>query len=232
MALDLAMTPTETPDLQTGGPAAYIAEQRAQMVAWMRNQSRQSGRSYWHPAALQACGWYHSRAGNIRDGLSAPLPWYCYAATLHLETLLRSDWHVIEYGLGSSTLWWAARVASITVIEHDPEWVAKFENKLPSNVRLEFIDQAGPRYKDRLLEEPYAFDLISVDGKRRNSVVKRAATACKPGGYILFDDSQKVRYAKPLKKLRNKGFLQEDFWGPKPLQCYGGKTSLFLQQES
>lgn len=227
--MDLArpMLPTDAPNLQTGGPAAYIAEQRAAMVAWTRDEAAKRGASRWHPAALHQAGWFRSRAGGIVDGECEALPWYCYAATQHLASIAKPWWRVIEYGLGSSTLWWAARVAHITAIEHDPVWVEKFEHRLPPNVSLEFIDQLDPRYKDRLLEEPENYDLISVDGKRRNSVVKRAAAASKLGGFLLFDDSQKVRYAKPLKKLRNRGFEQSDFWGPKPLQAYSGKTSLF-----
>ena len=152
MASDLLTMPIARPDLtrmtalkQTGGPQAYLLEQQADMLSWTRNQGRQNRKSLWHPAALQQMGWYSSRAGSIVDGQTRPLPWYCYAATQYLSTLAQTSWHVVEYGLGSSTLWWAARVQSITVIEHDPDWVERFETLLPPNVVLEFIEQSDPR---------------------------------------------------------------------------------------
>lgn len=213
-------------DLQTGGPEAYIAAQQDALRCAMRERARAAGQSLWHPARLQALGWYHSRRERICDGQGQVLPWLAYAATAWLEAALKPDWRVLEYGLGSSSLWWAARVQDLTVVEHDPAWVERLGPQLPSHVRLLHIDQTEPRYRDFCRQSGQRWDLISVDGKRRNSVIKRAAKALEPGGLLVFDDSQKVRYAKPLAKLERRGFDLMHFWDAKPLQSYAGKTTI------
>ncbi len=213
-------------DLQTGGPEAYIAAQQDQARRDMAARARCLGASLWHPARLQALGWYRSRAGHICDGQGAALPWLAYAATAWLDAQCHPDWRVLEYGLGSSSLWWAERVRDLTIIEHDPAWIARLAPQLPAHVRLLQIDQGDPAYRDFCRQTEQRWDLISVDGKRRNSVIKRAAEALVPGGLLLFDDSQKVRYAKPLAKLERRGFEALHFWDAKPLQSYAGKTTI------
>ncbi len=212
--------------MQTGGPQAYIDAQIDQMRGQLSERARQTGRMQWHPARLQALGWYHSRAGDIRNAEGAVCPWLSYAAIDWLEAQIQPSWRVLEYGLGSSSLWWAARVQNLTIIEHDPVWIERLGRDLPAWVELHYIEQSDPRYRDFALESGAFWDLISVDGKRRNSVIKRAAKAVVPQGYILFDDSQKVRYAKPLAKLVRRGFEALDFWDAKPLQSYTGKTTI------
>lgn len=216
--------------MQTGGPQAYIDAQVTQMCGQLNERVRKTGCMQWHPSRLQKLGWYHSRAGDIRSGAGAAQPWLSYAAIDWLEANIRPNWKVLEYGLGSSSLWWAEHVGALTIIEHDPLWIERLGDRLPSWVQLVFIDQADPLYRDYAVQEMAAgapaWDVISVDGKRRNSVIKRAAKAVQPGGLLLFDDSQKVRYAKPLAKLVRRGFEALDFWDAKPLQSYTGKTTI------
>jgi hypothetical protein len=53
------------------------------------------------------------------------LPWMSYRAVDFLETTLRRDWKVFEWGVGGSTCFLVRRVKQLISIEHEDEWAAK-----------------------------------------------------------------------------------------------------------
>lgn len=67
-------------------------------------------------------GWFESiRTRHALDG-SGPVPWITYPAIKVLESIVKSDFRVLEYGSGNSSRWWRPRVAQLVSVEHDPEW--------------------------------------------------------------------------------------------------------------
>jgi hypothetical protein len=101
---------------------------------------------------LKKSGFVASAWANVPvDAAGRPLAWYTYAALHFLEPRLKPEMRVFEFGAGHSTLWWAARVATVRSIESDPAWVEKLRPKLPvmlvsTSIRLKLTGRMrGPQ---------------------------------------------------------------------------------------
>ena len=133
------------------------------------------------------------------------LPWWPYSAIRTIESLLRADFRVLEYGIGMSTLWLASRVHHVYGIEGSPEWYARLKERVKAtgvkNVSLYLRDStAFPNrghhsadFNADFASLPPsgvgAYDLVIVDGAARWLCVKNALPALKPGGYLYLDNS-------------------------------------------
>jgi hypothetical protein len=62
----------------------------------------------------------------IRNG--RPIPWITYSCLDYLERIIPSDYKVVEFGGGFSTLYWALRGNPITFFESDPGWEITINN--------------------------------------------------------------------------------------------------------
>ncbi|NDY93937.1 hypothetical protein [Ideonella livida] len=86
---------------------------------------------------LRPSGWRQSQAAMAPLGPDGtPLPWFTYAAIELLPLLLRPTDRVFEYGAGHSTLWWQARVARVSAVEHDTAWCERLRPRLSDRVDL------------------------------------------------------------------------------------------------
>lgn len=101
------------------------------------------------------------------DEEGRPLPWYTYPATEYLAQFNYCGKRVFEYGCGNSGLFWAGRADSVTGIEDNREWFAKWEKKF-NRPNLEIrLRPEGEEYENAIFEDGCCYDLIAVDGKRR-----------------------------------------------------------------
>ena len=73
---------------------------------------------------LTQTGWLKS--AEIKEAVdnNGPVPWYSYPAIEVLNTIVRPDMSIFEYGGGGSTAWWSKRVKKIVSVDHDPDWVS------------------------------------------------------------------------------------------------------------
>jgi hypothetical protein len=134
-------------------------------------------------------------------GADALLPWMTMPETQAIETLLNPDWHVLEYGSGASTAWFAARVKRVTSIEHNWRW-ANALDQLPTNVDLRFVPPEWPLKRKFGPAEPGQFatyvdaaddispNFVLVDGRDRVSCANRWA----PRAIVVLHDSKRRRY--------------------------------------
>jgi len=123
-----------------------------------------------------------------------PVPWLHPAVVAYMDMLIKPDWTILEHGAGGSTLWFAERAAKVVSIESNMQWVDKLSAIAPKNVIF-----ANEVMGDEL------FDLILIDGQPRESRIKwamRAPELTKPGGVVVFDNCNRVEYAK------SRGFLR------------------------
>lgn len=149
------------------------------------------------------------------DREGKPLPWITYPAITFVSRLVRNDWRVFEYGAGNSTLWWRER-CTVESVESDPEYAAHY----------------GVRHAvgDAYVNAPVgAYDVVMIDGIDRNECAARAVHHLKPGGFILFDNSERPDYAEAYGLLKAAGFLRLDFFGLGPIATYGWQTSIFTK---
>ena len=65
--------------------------------------------------------WFRSFRGTFSP-LSAAIPWLPFKATRWLESYLRADMKVFEYGSGGSTMFLTQHTGQVFTVEHDRVW--------------------------------------------------------------------------------------------------------------
>jgi hypothetical protein len=137
-----------------------------------------------------------SIASTIRfkaTGTRAAIPWLGYRATRRIARIVRPGTRVLEFGSGLSTVWFARRGVEVLSVEARQEWVSQVEEwlaKIPGHkVR---IVCAEPPYQSDFLADFVAgqeFDFALVDGDGRDSAMRAALSAVRPGGYLYLDNA-------------------------------------------
>jgi hypothetical protein len=136
--------------------------------------------------------------------LENPYPRYTIPAVEHVSPRVAPGYRILEWGAGSSTLWFAKRGASVLSIEHDPVWQRLTSARLPGpSVVLE--RELGPAYW-RPVESILEFDLIAIDGRDRQRCAEFVleqvrARRHRPGMMLVFDDSERIHYRECLEAL-------------------------------
>ena len=146
-----------------------------------------------------------------------------------LEPRVRPTWSVLEWGCGSSTLWWASRTQQVLSVEHDPDWHQLIAAETPPNATVSLAEDL-----DRYVELPHRhsaspFDAIVIDGEHRNECARLAISLIRPDGIIIFDNSDRKMYRDGLTHLMNAGWQRLDFFGLIPSYLYRNCTSIFYR---
>ena len=164
---------------------------------------------------LSTTGWitsYVNRAPLDREG--RPLPWLTYPFIDFIGPRLSPSFRVFEFGSGNSTLYLAERVAFLTSIEHDSVWLERIRGSCPNNVRLLYAGlENGNEYPQTILSESKLYDLVFIDGRRRNQCMAYALECLAPQGVIVLDDSERDDYVPAIDQAANAGYRRLDFWG-------------------
>lgn len=188
----------------------------------------------WWRSYLRESGWYRSvREQKPVDKGGKPIPWITYPALDFLDGRVAKGMAVFEYGCGGSTLWWAGKAERVVACEHNLEWYETMRQRVPANVDLHYAPLGdGGNYSRQILKYNNAFDIIMIDGRDRNACAKNALGALKEGGVILWDNSEREKYAEGQDYLRQNGFKRLDFTGLGPLNFYAWGTSLFYRSNN
>ena len=119
---------------------------------------------------------------RIDETIGVVFPWYTWPCLDALATWDVSSWDVFEYGVGYSTSWWRCKAASVTGVDHDPSWAARFRAACCPD-------------KESFLRAPLAtgrlYDCIVIDGEPvvwRDECTEYALQCLKPGGTIIIDN--------------------------------------------
>ncbi len=140
------------------------------------------------------------------DAAGRPLPWINHAAIHLLSERLKPTHAVFEYGSGYSTLFFAARCAAVTSVEHDRRWFDEVRQTAPGNATL-LHRNAGPAYWEAIGEHPAtAYDLVLIDGIFRERCLPIAAGALSAAGVMLLDDARRPAYTEALAAVVAQGF--------------------------
>jgi hypothetical protein len=160
------------------------------------------------------------------DRNAQPLPWYTYPAIQYLSQLDLRDRDAFEFGSGNGSLFWAARVRSLTSVESDRAWHELIESRKLANQQVMLVEDLG-EYPHAVEKEQRKYDLIIVDGKRRRLCAQTAIRCLAEDGMIILDNAD--WYPKTAALLRDAGLIQIDFSGYGPVNNYTWTTSLFLR---
>lgn len=143
-------------------------------------------------------------------------PWITRESIDLLDNLLRSEFVGLEWGSGSSSIWYLERLSYLYTIEHDILWKDKVEkyilenkielyknwdikciikDQIPSD-KLYFDCDGISRKKYCLAEHvPNNLDFISIDGRSRRGCIDVAVKKIKEkNGILLLDNSDRQEY--------------------------------------
>ena len=179
-------------------------------------------------------GWVRSYIeGQSVDLDGTPIPWLTYPAIDFLTERLPRLECVFEYGSGNGTLWWATKSERVRAVENDPEWYEKMKKVLPRNVELYFEDiSSGTGYEEKVLVDEYYYDVIVIDGRRRNNCMAQSVKRIKPNGVIILDNSDRAEYAPGVRQIIDSGFRQIEFSGFCPIVNFKSQTAIFYRSQN
>ncbi len=159
-----------------------------------------------------------------------PIPWFTYPAIEFLEQRINPAWHILEWGCGNSTLWWAARVARVTSIEHNPQWHQEISGNAPGNATITLIEDPK-RYANltdaHRLAPP---NVIVIDGEHRAECAKTAHAIACDTTLIVLDNSDRPSLKPAMNFLRSSGWNRLDLYGLIPCFAYRTCTSVFYRE--
>ena len=163
-----------------------------------------------------------------------PIPWYTYPAIEYLNQFDYSSKNIFEYGCGNSSLYWASRAATVTSVEDNQEWYKKWQNELQaSNLEILYREESKA-YENAIFEKDILFDVIVIDGKRRERCSITALKKLSSNGIIILDDSDRINtsqeYIQAVSTLKEANLLQVDFYGFCPMNNYTKTTSIFFRR--
>ncbi|NOG97071.1 MAG: FkbM family methyltransferase [Ignavibacteriae bacterium] len=185
-------------------------------------------------SSLKEKGWFKSfRQKQSIDKFGNPIPWFTYSSINFLETRLKTEFDVFEYGSGNSSLWFAMYCNTVTAVEHDMDWYQIVKTKIPTNINLIYYDLYDEkRYVNSILEMDQEFHLIIIDGRYRNECTIKAISKLRQDGIIIFDNSDRDEYTDSHKHLEKIGFSRIDFWGIGPIVTLNSCTSIFYRKHN
>ena len=158
---------------------------------------------------------------DIDDLVDLDLPWWTLAAVQQVDAFIAErggGLSAFEYGAGASTFWLARRCRSVVTVEHDRGWWQKLAPDLEAvpNVTGNLVPpvaDGAPRcaagragwggydfseYVHTIERGRTKFDLIVIDGRARAACLLVAVEWLAPGGMIVFDNSNRRRYAAAI----------------------------------
>lgn len=138
--------------------------------------------------------WHELRTPTVDSGL----PWLPFDLVEDLSTIVTRSTRIFEYGGGGSTLWFGQRAGHVDTVEHDPAWVEVLRAKVGSlsNVRIAYVDDPSSEdYFDAVSKSGAMYDIVVVDGRQRVRCFERAIQRIAPGGLLILDDSDRLKYA-------------------------------------
>ncbi|MDD1444155.1 hypothetical protein MEO93_28215 [Dolichospermum sp. ST_sed3] len=164
---------------------------------------------------LKDMGWINSFIKNKSIDLdSNPIPWVAYPFIVFFAERLNKNMNIFEFGSGNSTLFYASRVSSVIVVEHDKEWYSNIKKTIPPNVNIHYVDLVYDGLYSKFINTLNTkFDIVIVDGRDRVNCIKNSIKNLAENGVIILDNSEVREYSSGLVFLTENGFKKIDFWG-------------------
>jgi len=172
-------------------------------------------------------GHYESRElQRSIDGQGNPIPWFTYPAIDYLRQLDLSNKIMLEWGAGSSSLFFAERVKTLYSIEHNLDWYEQIKiNKKDNQILI--LEELN--YAEKAKELSMDFDIILIDGIKRSECAVVSLNIINKKGIIILDNSD--RHPDISKNFRENGFIEVDFHGFGPINEYTWTTSIFFHRD-
>tara|TARA_B100000963_G_C22506870_1_gene616426 strand:+ start:131 stop:769 length:639 start_codon:yes stop_codon:yes gene_type:complete len=141
---------------------------------------------------------------NKASYLNNPEPWFTFSAIDFIQKRLKNGCRVLEWGSGSSSLWFEKNGCEVVSIEHSEDWA-----KVLRKVKSEKIDLILTKNKKDYVNPKVDFSKINIfliDGVFRNECSFNLIKLIKSkkilsGTLIIFDDTSRLEYQKSVQSL-------------------------------
>jgi hypothetical protein len=205
---------------------------REKLIFLLSNKTERDLIGFKDEGYLHDIGWTNSMTnGKVVDLSNKPLPWVTYPFIQFIDSRLYNTLEIFEFGSGSSTLYYANKVAIVDSVEHDRVWYEKIQNTMPQNVTLFYCElDYGGDYCKYATKTNNNYDIIIIDGRDRVNCCINCMSALKPTGVVILDDSNSSEYTQALVFFKENGFKQIDFWGIAPIISYTKCTTIFYRE--
>ena len=190
--------------------------------------------SYGHKGYLSNIGWFKAfDSKQAVDANGEALPWVTYSFIDFIKGRLNKELSIFEYGSGSSTIFYAQRVARVVSVEHDEDWYNKIVNTKPANAEMLFtkLEKDG-EYAHKAVLTGEKYDIIIVDGRDRINCCIHSVQALTSKGVVVLDDSERDFYNDARVFLTKEGFRELSFSGISPGLFYLKSTSVFYKPDN
>lgn len=188
---------------------------------------------------------------DLDDMVLLDTPWWPYKVIAEIDRYCESnEVHAFEWGSGASTIWLSKRVASLTSIEHDNWWAQKLVKKKPWNSEIKLFEPEKAVSPEYVRSRKKGFEnldfvgyvsaihinentpnLIVIDGRARSECLAEALLVARKGCLILFDNSNRRRYASALQNVDD-SFTVSHIWGLTPASPYPTRSSIIRKVTS
>ena len=145
------------------------------------------------------------------------LPWYNFNLIEYLNSYLKSNMVIFEYGIGFSSLFYAQKNCNVYGIETRIEWLERVQSlakkhNLEGKIAISHC-QDIPNFHKSLLNFNIDFDVIVIDSIQRLACLEIAKQKYQKG-LIVLDNSERPN----LKEAKNimHGFNFLEFEGKRP----------------
>ena len=148
------------------------------------------------------------------------LPWLTYDSIRILNDLISKNDEGVEFGSGSSTIWLAKRMHSLTSVEHDKKWYKLVSNQLKGCSEEIKINYLLKEKKHEYIEIPKMFeensvDFCLIDGWQRDICTNLMIPKIKKGGLLVIDNANwDLSYKKVYSPCSRgtSGLYENDLW--------------------
>lgn len=118
---------------------------------------------------------------------------------------------VLEFGMGGSTLWFAARTNNLISLEHDSFWYSYIKTCLKDKL-IDLRCCPLPLHLVCVEFPDNFFDLILIDnedfdeGRMRIRCLEASLPLLKSGGIIMFDNADRPKFRPIYEIMKDKGW--------------------------
>lgn len=122
-------------------------------------------------------------------------PWLPSTLIDWLSLQLKETDIVLEWGSGRSTKWFSKRVSKVCSVEHDVKWYDQVKAQLGSvknvELRLSSLDQEDSGYTSPEFSDCTAFDVVLIDGRRREACFAQVLQMKNSPSTIIIDNADR-----------------------------------------
>jgi len=214
---------------------AVTAPLKRLLPSWLWLPLRAIGTAIFTPIQF-SLGTGHLRSSLTMSSVSRsgkPIPWYTYPCIDFLATRSMAGKHVLEFGTGNSTLWWADKAERVLGFESDPTWRDRLLAYGLRNVTIRLVPEDQGKgieiVRRAIAETGVHFDVVIIDGLWRRDLIDVAIEVVRKTGIIICDNAEGYGF---YEGFAGRGFSRVDFFGNAPGVLLPHCTSIFFREDA